>query len=96
MTFGGQGKFASVGNTGLDAAKARFPMSPYINQAGASRFHIINACEASLKRLGTDHIDLYQIHEWDGITPIEETLEAMDTLVRSGKVRYYGVSNYTG
>jgi len=53
-----------------------------------SRFHLIEACEASLKRLGTDHIDLYQLHEWDGQTPLEEILEALDSLVRSGKVRY--------
>jgi aryl-alcohol dehydrogenase-like predicted oxidoreductase len=56
-----------------------------------SRFHLIEACEASLKRLGTDHIDLYQLHQWDGQTPLEETLEALDSLVRSGKVRYVGV-----
>ena len=66
------------------------------NEMGLSRFHIINSVEASLRRLGTDHIDLYQVHEWDGQTPLEETMSALDTLVRSGKVRYIGASNYTG
>ncbi len=78
----------------LIATKARFPMGPGPNDAGLSRQHLIKACEASLKRLGTDYVDLYQVHEWDGQTPIEETLETLDTLVRSGKVRYVGVSNY--
>jgi aryl-alcohol dehydrogenase-like predicted oxidoreductase len=66
------------------------------NDTGLSRQHIIRQCEESLRRLGTDYIDLYQVHEWDGITPLEETLEALDTLVRSGKVRYVGSSNYSG
>jgi aryl-alcohol dehydrogenase-like predicted oxidoreductase len=66
------------------------------NDAGLSRLHIISACEASLRRLGTDHIDLYQVHEWDGQTPLEETLSALSSLVNSGKVRYIGASNYTG
>ena len=66
------------------------------NDAGLSRHHLIAACEASLKRLGTDWIDLYQLHEWDGQTPLEETLGALDTLVRTGKVRYVGCSNYAG
>jgi aryl-alcohol dehydrogenase-like predicted oxidoreductase len=64
------------------------------NDAGLSRQHIITGCEASLRRLGTDHIDLYQVHEWDGQTPLEETLQALDLLVQSGKVRYVGASNY--
>ena len=80
----------------LIATKARFRMGSRPNDAGLSRLHLIDACEASLKRLGTDYIDLYQVHEWDGETPLEETLEALDTLVRSGKVRYIGVSNYSG
>ncbi len=63
---------------------------------GLSRWHLIRECEASLKRLSTDVIDLYQVHEWDGLTPLEETMEALDTLVRSGKVRYLGCSNYSG
>jgi aryl-alcohol dehydrogenase-like predicted oxidoreductase len=66
------------------------------NDTGLSRHHIIRQCEESLRRLGTDYIDLYQVHEWDGLTPLEETLEALDTLVRSGKVRYVGSSNYSG
>jgi aryl-alcohol dehydrogenase-like predicted oxidoreductase len=80
----------------LLATKARFPTGEGPNEAGLSRYHLIRSCEASLRRLGTDHIDLYQVHEWDGLTPLEETLEALDTLVRSGKVRYVGCSNYAG
>jgi aryl-alcohol dehydrogenase-like predicted oxidoreductase len=78
------------------ATKARFSMGDGPNDAGLSRAHIIKACEASLRRLGTDWIDLYQVHEWDGQTPLEETLSALDTLVRDGKVRYVGCSNYAG
>ena len=80
----------------LIASKARFPMGAGPNDAGLSRWHLIRACEASLKRLRTDVIDLYQVHEWDGLTPLEETLEALDSLVRAGKVRYVGCSNYSG
>ena len=80
----------------LIATKVRMPMGPGPNDAGLTRHHVIPGCEASLRRLGTDHIDLYQVHEWDGVTPLEETLEALDLLVRSGKVRYVGASNYTG
>lgn len=79
----------------LVATKARFRMGEEINDAGLSRYHLIRAAEVSLKRLGTDHIDLYQLHQWDGQTPLDETLEALDTLVRSGKVRYVGVSNFS-
>src|SRR6187551_243439 len=78
----------------LLATKARMRMGEGSNDAGLSRHHLIRACEASLRRLGTDHIDLYQVHEWDGQTPLEETLDALDSLVRSGKVRYIGASNY--
>jgi aryl-alcohol dehydrogenase-like predicted oxidoreductase len=78
----------------LVATKVRFPMGPGPNDAGLSRHHILAGCEASLRRLQTDHIDLYQLHEWDGVTPAEETLDALDLLVRSGKVRYVGLSNY--
>jgi aryl-alcohol dehydrogenase-like predicted oxidoreductase len=80
----------------LVATKVRMSMGPGPNDAGLSRHHIIAGCEASLRRLRTDHIDLYQVHEWDGQTPLEETLEALDSLVRSGKVRYVGASNYAG
>jgi aryl-alcohol dehydrogenase-like predicted oxidoreductase len=80
----------------LLATKARMPMGDGPNDAGLSRHHIINECENSLRRLQVDHIDLYQVHEWDGATPLEETMEALDSLVRSGKVRYVGVSNYGG
>jgi aryl-alcohol dehydrogenase-like predicted oxidoreductase len=78
------------------ATKARFPMGEGPNDRGLSRRHLIAECEASLRRLGTDYIDLYQVHEWDGLTPLEETLEALDSLVKSGKVRYVGCSNYSG
>src|SRR4051795_9281343 len=80
----------------LVATKVRGDMGPGPNDAGLSRHHIIRACEASLRRLGTDYIDLYQVHEWDGHTPLEETLGALDHLVNSGKVRYIGCSNYAG
>jgi aryl-alcohol dehydrogenase-like predicted oxidoreductase len=80
----------------LIATKARFPMGDGPNDRGLSRHHLINGCEASLKRLRTDVIDLYQVHEWDGLTPLEETLSALDFLLRSGKIRYVGCSNYSG
>jgi aryl-alcohol dehydrogenase-like predicted oxidoreductase len=70
----------------LVATKVRMPMGRGPNDAGLSRHHVISGCEASLRRLGTDHIDLYQVHEWDGQTPLEETLQALDLLVASGKV----------
>ncbi|AZV39045.1 aldo/keto reductase [Komagataeibacter xylinus] len=75
--------------------KARFTMGKGANDAGLSRYHLIRACEASLRRLGRDHIDLYYLHEWDGQTPLDETLEALDTLTRAGKIRYTGVSNFS-
>jgi aryl-alcohol dehydrogenase-like predicted oxidoreductase len=78
------------------ATKARMPMGDGPNDAGLSRHHLIASCDASLRRLGVDHIDLYQVHEWDGVTPVEETLHALDHLVQSGKVRYVGCSNYAG
>ena len=80
----------------LLATKARFGMGPGANDAGLSRHHLIEACEASLRRLKVDHIDLYQVHEWDGQTPLEETLGALQHLVQSGKVRYVGCSNFAG
>jgi aryl-alcohol dehydrogenase-like predicted oxidoreductase len=141
MTFGGQGNFAKVGDTGvagarrhidmaldagvnlidtadvysfgasediigevldgrrdkvLLATKARMVMSDDPNDGGLSRHHLIESVEKSLRRLRTDHIDLYQVHEWDGQTPLEETLDTLDTLVRAGKIRYIGCSNYAG
>ena len=83
-------------NDVLIATKVRFPMGRGPNDRGSSRHHLIAACEASLKRLRTDWIDLYQLHEWDGLTPLEETLAALDHLVSSGKVRYVGCSNFSG
>jgi aryl-alcohol dehydrogenase-like predicted oxidoreductase len=80
----------------LLATKVRMSVGGGPNDTGLSRHHIIRQCEESLRRLGTDYIDLYQVHEWDGLTPLEETLEALDTLVRSGRVRYVGASNYSG
>ncbi|WP_456268849.1 aldo/keto reductase [Kushneria sp. AK178] len=141
MTFGGEGRMASLGNTDVEGArrqidmcidrgvnffdtanmysagasekilgeaikgrrddlllttKVRFPMGEGPNDSGLSRHHILRQLHASLERLQTDYIDLYQLHEWDGLTPLEETLATMDQLVRDGKIRYYGVSNFTG
>jgi len=79
----------------LLATKVRFPTGKSPNDRGLSRYHIIRECEASLRRMKTDVIDLYQVHEWDGTTPLEETVEALDTLVKQGKVRYVGCSNYS-
>ena len=76
--------------------KVRFAMGKGPNEQGLSRFHIIHECEASLKRLGRDHVDLYFLHEWDGMTPVAEIMEALDTLVKQGKVRYVGCSNFSG
>jgi aryl-alcohol dehydrogenase-like predicted oxidoreductase len=78
----------------LIATKVRLPMGDGPNDAVLSRHHIVRSVEGSLRRLGTDHIDLYQVHEWDGQTPLEETLAALDDLVRWGKVRYIGCSNF--
>jgi len=78
------------------ATKVRGKMGPGPNDVGLSRHHIIEACNASLKRLGTDYIDLYQVHNFDPDTPQEETMRALDDLVRQGKVRYIGCSNYSG
>ncbi len=77
------------------ATKVRGKMSDNINDLGLSRHHIIEGCNASLKRLGTDYIDLYQVHSYDPKTPLEETLRALDDLVREGKVRYIGCSNFS-
>ncbi len=77
------------------ATKLRWRSGNGPNAEGASRKHIFEACEASLRRLQTDYVDLYQIHRWDDGTPIEETMRALDDLVRSGKVRYIGCSNFS-
>lgn len=79
----------------LLATKCGFQTEKDPNGAGSSRHHILRSVEASLRRLGTDYIDLYQLHAWDGLVPLDETLEALDGLVRAGKVRYIGCSNYS-
>ena len=80
----------------LIATKACFRTEEGPNGVGTSRYHLIRACEASLRRLSIDTIDLYQLHGFDAVTPVEETLRALDDLVRSGKVRYVGCSNFSG
>lgn len=82
-------------NDVLIGTKGRFPTGDGPNDRGNSRYHLIRACEASLKRLGREWIDLYQLHLWDGETPLEETMAALDNLVSSGKVRYVGCSNFS-
>jgi aryl-alcohol dehydrogenase-like predicted oxidoreductase len=78
------------------STKASFRSAPGANDLGSSRHYLIRACEASLRRLGTDYIDLWQMHGFDAQTPVEETLSALDDLVRAGKVRYVGCSNFSG
>ena len=78
------------------ATKASFPMGTGPNDRGNSRHHVLAACDASLRRLGTDYIDIYQMHGFDALSPVEETLSTLDTLVKSGKVRYIGCSNFSG
>jgi aryl-alcohol dehydrogenase-like predicted oxidoreductase len=78
------------------STKATFRSGQGANDVGSSRFHLIAACEASLRRLGTDYIDLFQLHGFDPVTPIEETVSALDDLVRAGKIRYTGCSNFSG
>jgi len=80
----------------LISTKTTFRFGDGPNDVGSSRYHIIRSCEASLRRLGTDYIDIYHMHGFDGLTPIEETVETLDTLVRSGKVRYIACSNFSG
>ena len=80
----------------LISTKATFKMGPGPNELGSSRYHLISACEASLRRLNTDYIDIYQMHGFDALTPVEETLSALNDLVHSGKVRYIGCSNFSG
>jgi len=83
-------------NDVLISSKARMRIGEGANDEGASRFHVIRECERSLARLKRDHIDIYFMHEWDGVTPLEETLEALHTLRHQGKIRYIGCSNYSG
>ncbi len=80
----------------LITSKARMRVGDGPNDEGLSRHHLIRECEKSLKRLNTDVIDIYFLHEWDGATPLEETMAALDTLVAQGKIRYVGCSNYSG
>ena len=80
----------------LISSKTTFRLGAGPNDVGSSRYHIVRSCEASLRRLGTDYIDIYHMHGFDALTPVEETLEALDTLVRSGKVRYIACSNFSG
>jgi aryl-alcohol dehydrogenase-like predicted oxidoreductase len=78
------------------SSKARMPVGNGPNEEGFSRYHLIRECEKSLKRLRTDVIDIYYMHEWDGLTPLDEMLDTLDTLVKQGKVRYIGASNFSG
>src|SRR5436190_8561067 len=78
------------------STKATFKMGDDPNDYGSSRFHLVKQCEASLRRLQTDHIDIYHMHGFDANTPVEETLKTLDTLVQSGKVRYIACSNFSG
>ena len=78
------------------ATKGRFPLDQQPNGAGLSHRHLVRALDASLRRLGVDHIDLYQVHAFDPHTPLEETLRTLDQCVRAGKIGYYGLSNFTG
>ncbi|MBL8714184.1 MAG: aldo/keto reductase [Alphaproteobacteria bacterium] len=80
----------------LIATKATFPMGEGPNDQGSSRHQLIKQCDASLKRLGTDYIDLYFMHGFDGVTPVEETMSTLNDLVKAGKVRYIGASNFSG
>jgi aryl-alcohol dehydrogenase-like predicted oxidoreductase len=78
------------------SSKATFPMGKGPNDQGSSRFHLLKACEDSLRRLNTDYIDIYHMHGFDGVTPVEETMRTLDDLVQSGKVRYIACSNFSG
>ncbi len=80
----------------LISSKARMPIGAGPNDEGFSRLHLIQECEKSLKRLRTDYIDIYYVHQWDGLTPVEEMLEALDLLIKQGKIRYIGCSNFSG
>jgi aryl-alcohol dehydrogenase-like predicted oxidoreductase len=90
------GALAGRRGQALIFSKAGFPMSPAPNDRGASRVHLTDQVEKSLRRLRTEYLDLYFVHLWDGLTPVEETVEAMSGLIAAGKIRYWGVSNYSG
>ena len=102
--YGGQGKSEEMLGKALNgrlhevlvATKFANPMGPRVDQRGGSRKWVVQACEDSLRRLGTDYIDLYQMHRPDSETPIEETLRALDDLITAGKIRYVGNSNFAG
>ncbi len=85
-----------VRNNVLISTKATFPMGDGPNDFSSSRYHLLRQCEDSLRRLQTDHIDIYHMHGFDGVTPVEETLRTLDDLVQSGKVRYIACSNFSG
>lgn len=87
---------SGVRNKVLISTKATFPMSVGVNDYGSSRFNLLKACEDSLERLGTDHIDIYHMHGFDANTPVEETLKTLDNLVQTVKVRYIACSNFSG
>jgi aryl-alcohol dehydrogenase-like predicted oxidoreductase len=87
---------AEVRDRAVVATKARFPTGKDVNDIGLSRRHLQRALDDSMRRLGLDRVDLYQVHSWDPVTPLEETLGTLDDMVRSGKVRYVGLSNFTG
>ena len=80
----------------LISTKATFPMSDEVNDYGSARINLVKACEDSLRRLGTDYIDIYHMHGFDANTPVEETLKALDSLVQAGKIRYIACSNFSG
>jgi aryl-alcohol dehydrogenase-like predicted oxidoreductase len=80
----------------LISTKATFTMGKSPNDKGSSRFHLVKALDASLRRLQTDHVDLYFMHAYDALTPVDETLRALDDMVRAGKIRYIGCSNFSG
>lgn len=90
------GAMAGIRQKALISTKATFKMGPGPNEYGSSRFHLIKSCEDSLRRLKTDYIDIYHMHGFDGNTPVEETLSALNNLVQSGKVRYIACSNFSG
>ncbi|WP_432891250.1 aldo/keto reductase [Kribbella sp. CA-245084] len=87
---------SSARDTVVLATKGRFPTGDGPNDVGTSRIHLRKALDASLDRLGVDHIDLYQLHAWDPVTPLEETLSFLEDAVRAGKIAYAGLSNFTG